>query len=863
MEQGPFGNDGRLLVRVRSASYAVPGGFSVVISHVGGCANGSRDEELIQCVRDANPTVMNELATAARAVMAVMGCQKGCRIDKDNSTGVLYTEHSQDSSFGASSGMSASTTGTGSLVGERLIEGAQNSTSGSEVVVGCVSQFSSSWPSGIQDLRSSERVLYKGMTLDRASDLDYVPSSVVVNDVAMSLGDDKTTELNGLGDSQHAVPGNSNVVPRVSPSLPATVPYSVSATQDILGALAEYEAGTIAPRPAELDSCDGSLDFMDDVEQSAQKVDDVVLTDHDKIVRLETAVEDERDLFDRLRDIVEDLEVEVKQLLTWKADVMANGCSRCPGKSVVRQDAGSTIPAVPLVGARSSPPHKARPADSRVTTEGPSVANVIPVTGVGRKDNGRGKKAAGKATASVAPAVSVNINPAVPVVPVTILRRPAYATMDENKVTRSFASVAASSASADGYNIVAGRKRFARQKAVTPVPVTSIPVRSRHVTIKFTRARDEKFVLPNGITAGRIRDTLNQALFSLNSGAYFSMCSSGKWGDVMLTLAATKADDIVGYYPALREALEGLGLGDFTFARDTEKVKVFVGMVPLSQFGGGWQPSEWEGRGAFDRLAADIEQSNPGVSIAARPSWAGRLHKLKERKVNNAGLILVVEKSPEVTAMLMAANPRIVVAGRHRVCRLWREDNPTVVCTSCQTVGHRAGECKNKPVCAFCLGMHLTNTHTCPVLSCKKVGTACEHVKRMCILCHSVDHFTGHRECSALRGSSSSPPVLGPATPVVADHTWVVGVSDMSRGRLRRQRLGRPGTPLAAHMVANGVSSVGISEVKLRSEINPDRSTHNREVVVPRLDKGKGIARSPSAPADVSRAGGNVALSQW
>jgi len=170
MEQGPFGNNGRLLVRVRSASYAVPGGFSIVISHVGGCANSSRDDALIQCVRDANPTVMNKLATAARAVMAAMGCPKGCRIDKDNSAGVLYSEHSQDSSFGASSGMSASTTGTGSLVGERLIEGAQHSTSGSEVVVGCVSQFSSSWPSGIQDLESSEKVLYKGMTLDRASD---------------------------------------------------------------------------------------------------------------------------------------------------------------------------------------------------------------------------------------------------------------------------------------------------------------------------------------------------------------------------------------------------------------------------------------------------------------------------------------------------------------------------------------------------------------------------------------------------------------------------------------------------------------------------------------------------------------------
>jgi len=147
------------------------------------------------------------------------------------------------------------------------MEGAQDSTSDAVVVVGCVSQFSSSWPSVILDLGRSERTLYKGMTLDRASDLDYVPSSVVVNDVAMSLEDDKTTELNGLGDSRHAVPKKAMADSSVGPSLPATVLYSLSATQDILGALAEYAAGTIAPRPAELDSCDGSLDFMDDVEQ--------------------------------------------------------------------------------------------------------------------------------------------------------------------------------------------------------------------------------------------------------------------------------------------------------------------------------------------------------------------------------------------------------------------------------------------------------------------------------------------------------------------------------------------------------------------------------------------------------------------
>jgi len=502
-------------------------------------------------------------------------------------------------------------------------------------------------------------------------------------------------------------------------------------------------------------------------------------------------------------------------------------------------------------------------AKTRERSSGSKASPAIPLAGAGPSGTS-GSARAGKRVVAKAPpipaAVSGQGQKDVPSPSVTILRRPTYADTDKARVTKSFAVVAASGASPDGYNVVKGRKRFARRMAVTPDPITSIPVRARHLTIKFERKRDERFVLPVDVTVNNIRDTLNKALFALNCGAYFSMAGLGKWGDVLLTLAATEADAMVGYYPALREALGSLGLHHFTFARDTEKVKVFVGMVPLSRFGGGWQPAEWEGRTAFDHLAADIEQSNPGVVVAARPSWAGRLHKLKERRANHAGLILVLEMAPEVRTLMGATQPRIVVAGRPRVCRVWREDNPTVVCARCQTVGHHSGECKNKPVCAFCHKEHTTASHTCPVLSCRKVGTACTHVQRVCLLCNSGDHFTGHRDCAALRGASSSPPKLGPATPVVADHTSVTGVSDGSRGRLRRQAA-RPGSPLASHMVDNGVSGVGISEQKLRSEINPDRSAHTREVVVPCLDKGKGIARSPLAPAGVSRSGGCDTLS--
>lgn len=298
--------------------------------------------------------------------------------------------------------------------------------------------------------------------------------------------------------------------------------------------------------------------------------------------------------------------------------------------------------------------------------------------------------------------------------------------MDEGQATNSFASVAAKTGSADGYKVVARRKRFAKNcLTITQETITTILVSKRHLSVRFGWARDTKFILRQGITVGRIRDCLNNTLYALHCWAYFSVTTANKWGDILLTLAATNVVDGVGYDPARQEALKSLGLYGFTLTRDTEKVKAFVGQVPLSCFGGGWKPSEWEGRVAYEHLAADIEQSHPRVMIAAHPSWEGRLNKLKECKAQNAELIHVLEMTSEVKHMLAASQPRLAVAGRPHFCHLLlREANPTIVCARCQTVGCYASECKTKPVCAFCHKGHLTMEHLYPIISCRKKRSA-------------------------------------------------------------------------------------------------------------------------------------------
>jgi len=186
--------------------------------------------------------------------------------------------------------------------------------------------------------------------------------------------------------------------------------------------------------------------------------------------------------------------------------------------------------------------------------------------------------------------------------------------------------------------------------------------------------------------------------------------------------------------------------------------------------------------------------------------------------------------------MMAATQHRIMVASIPSFCHLWYVNNPTIVCTRCQIVGHRPGKCKAKLVCTFCPKEHLTTEHLCLILSCRKKRSACSQVQRICLLCKLVEHFTGYQECAALEEALSSPPVLGSATPVVADHTSVVGICDSSRGCLRREAAGRPGTPVAPLMVNNSVSSRGLTKVMKRSEVNHNPARHNTEVMVSRLD---------------------------
>ena len=128
--------DEKLLIRAVRRSYVIPEGVRIIIEHVEGCKKTEEDEKLIDCVRRSNPGTANELQVAIRTALAMVGCKRECRMDKEDTTGLLIEEHSDRSSYEQSE-RTYTSQGTGSLFSEHLMTGNQGEQNeGREIKVG-------------------------------------------------------------------------------------------------------------------------------------------------------------------------------------------------------------------------------------------------------------------------------------------------------------------------------------------------------------------------------------------------------------------------------------------------------------------------------------------------------------------------------------------------------------------------------------------------------------------------------------------------------------------------------------------------------------------------------------------------------
>ena len=130
---------------------------------------------------------------------------------------------------------------------------------------------------------------------------------------------------------------------------------------------------------------------------------------------------------------------------------------------------------------------------------------------------------------------------------------------------------------------------------------------------------------------------------------YFSIAKLNRFGDILLTLMNNKVEDIHHYLTALRKELERM---------ESQKVRIFVLMVLLASAGNGtWSSSDWDDKNPFRSMSNEIEHSNIGVTLTAKPSLVGKLQKFHQRKQSTAGLLLVVDMISEIRTLMSRKYP--------------------------------------------------------------------------------------------------------------------------------------------------------------------------------------------------------------
>jgi len=174
----------------------------------------------------------------------------------------------------------------------------------------------------------------------------------------------------------------------------------------------------------------------------------------------------------------------------------------------------------------------------------------------------------------------------------------------------------------DGFTKVVGKaERKTVAKKMNMIKHNLPRLRERQQKIKFLGKKGVKHALPEGVSPESVRVKLNLTLKSFNADGYFSIVGRNRWRDIELTLARTRAEDLMRAGQVMKQALEEMGLDEFEFIRDTKKIKLYVAMVPLikDRYGREWKIEDWQEETSFDRMIADIERSNPGIHVEARP----------------------------------------------------------------------------------------------------------------------------------------------------------------------------------------------------------------------------------------------------
>jgi hypothetical protein len=233
-------------------------------------------------------------------------------------------------------------------------------------------------------------------------------------------------------------------------------------------------------------------------------------------------------------------------------------------------------------------------------------------------------------------------------------------------------------------------------------------------------------IITDRLDSFTLRERINSSLRASSAAAHVAISSITLSRSGNLCLRAKEgctADEIAQYRNAWEPVIPLSDSGDYNIKDvfvDERWHKLLLGHVPLQIAG---EPVTME------RLQADIEGFNAGVSLQQAPRWLVGEERRGDKQHSS---VVLSFKDEDAARRVLKRGLEVFGRPAETHLRRYYDTRPDTQCKRCQGYSHLREMCRAKPACAICAEPHETTDHWCD--KCQSLGK-CHHAVIRCANC--------------------------------------------------------------------------------------------------------------------------------
>ena len=266
-----------------------------------------------------------------------------------------------------------------------------------------------------------------------------------------------------------------------------------------------------------------------------------------------------------------------------------------------------------------------------------------------------------------------------------------------------------------------------QQKLSPSAKKKQIPEKTSYRERRLVLSDSKTFQIKNAL---ELRDKLNldfKQQVKAQSNVIAAITKSQKNQNVILITSETYSADFLSQHEKVWQKYFATSYS-FSY-KDKEWHKVVVHGIPTSIF---------NYDGGLQLIKQEVETFNAGLTPIA-VNW---ISSAANRASKQHGSVVIAFDNKDMATK--ALKQRLMIAGMPVRTAEYEEPKSNEQCQKCQKFGHLSNSCKNKPICQFCSGDHITRLHRCAF--CAAMGQVCEHTIYKCANC-SGNHRASSIEC--------------------------------------------------------------------------------------------------------------------